>query len=60
LPPLTLVFGTRTLDSLVVQWAVPGQSSVDILGYRVLINSANSNAIPSIVVYNGENVDNLF
>jgi len=35
---------------------VPAVSATDILGYQLYINEANSNAILSIIVYDGKSI----
>lgn len=39
--------------------SVPAVSTTDVLGYKLFINIANSNAIPSILVYDGHTVSNV-
>lgn len=38
---------------------VPGVSTTDVLGYQMLINDANSNAVPSKVVYDGSEISSV-
>jgi hypothetical protein len=38
---------------------MPISSTTDILGYQLFINEANSNAIPSIMVYDGKAIPNV-
>jgi hypothetical protein len=39
--------------------SVPGVSTTDALGYQLYINEANSNAIPTIMVYDGKAISNV-
>jgi hypothetical protein len=48
-----LIVSSRTDTSVTVQWSPPGQSTTTVLGYQVVINEPNSNAVPSIVAYDG-------
>lgn len=55
----SVLIGSRTDSSLVVSWSVPGSSTTTVLGYKLYINYANSNDIPSILVYNGEAIPSV-
>ena len=37
----------------------PGSSTTDVLGYQLYINNANSNAVPSILTYDGQAISNI-
>jgi hypothetical protein len=37
----------------------PSSSTTDVLGYRLFANEADSNAVPTLVVYDGEAVPNI-
>lgn len=49
----SLVAGTRTVNSMTVQWTAPTVPGTDILGYRLYVNNPNSNAVPQTLVYEG-------
>jgi len=49
----TVVASSRTSSSMGLQWAAPGSSTVDILGYQLYVNEGNSNSDPSILIYDG-------
>lgn len=49
----TVSSGSRTATTIGITWTAPGTSTTSVLGYRVYINDANSNADPSILVYDG-------
>jgi len=49
----TLVSNTRTDFSVSVQWTAPGTSTTNVIGYRLYITEPNSNAVPSILAYDG-------
>lgn len=38
---------------------MPGESTTDVLGFQLYINEANSNAVPSIMVYDGQAISNV-
>jgi hypothetical protein len=38
---------------------IPENSSTDVLGYQLYINDANSNAVPSILTYDGQTISNI-
>lgn len=54
----SLIVSSRTDTSLNILMYAPGVSSTDVLGYQVYINEANTNAIPSILAYDGRAVSN--
>ena len=54
-----LIEGTRTFTTQGVQMFVPGVSTTDVLGYQLYINEANSNAVPSVLVYDGSAISNV-
>jgi hypothetical protein len=56
----TTVAGSRTLDSIGIQWTTPGSSTTDVLGYRLYVNEPNSNAVPTEIVYDGAAVPNVY
>lgn len=37
----------------------PGLSTTDVLGYEMYINDANSNAVPSKLVYDGSDISSV-
>ena len=49
----TLISSSRTDFSLVVQWTAPGTSTTTVIGYRLFVNEPNSNALPTVLVYDG-------
>jgi len=52
----TSVSTSRTSSSVTLQWSAPTTSTLDVIGYYLLINDADSNAEPSVVVYDGSSV----
>ncbi len=49
----TLITSSRTDYSVDIQWTVPGTSTTTVIGYRLYVNEPNSNAVPTILVYDG-------
>jgi hypothetical protein len=39
--------------------SLPGLSTTDVLGYQLFINSPNSNAVPTILIFDGSQVSTL-
>ena len=50
---VTIVSGSRTESSLMVNMAIPDASTTTVLGYQLYANDANSNAVPDNLVYDG-------
>lgn len=47
---------TRTSTSMKIEWTAPGTSTLDIIGYQLYINDADSNADPSTLIYDGSSI----
>lgn len=60
LTPPTVVAGSRTLSELSVEWYAPGVTTTDVIGYRLYVNDADSNAVPTRLVFDGSTIDNVF
>ena len=54
-----LIEGTRTESTVGIQMFEPSSSTTDVLGYRLFANESDSNAVPTLVVYDGEAVPNI-
>jgi hypothetical protein len=54
-----IVGGSRTETSLMVNMAIPDSSTTTVLGYQLFANDANSNAVPTNLVYDGQAVANV-
>lgn len=50
---LSLIVNSRTSTTLTVLMTAPTLSTTDILGYQVYANDANTNSIPTNLVYDG-------
>lgn len=50
---------SRTESSVSVTWSAPTTSTTTILGYQILINKPNSNAVPSIIAYDGTGISTV-
>jgi hypothetical protein len=37
----------------------PGTSTIDVLGFQLYINDANSNSVPDNLVYNGQAIPSV-
>ena len=55
----SLIVGTRTWSTIGITMYTPGVSTTDVLGYRLFRNEANSNAVPTVLAYNGEAISNV-
>ena len=55
----TIVAGSRTETSVVVDMHEPDASTTTVLGYRLYANDVNSNAVPTNLVYDGQAVANV-
>jgi titin len=54
------VLGSRTLETIGIQWSAPSTSTTDVLGYRLYVNEPSSNAIPTELVYDGAAIANVY
>ena len=55
----TIVAGSRTETSVMIDMYEPDASTTTVLGYRLYANDVNSNAVPTNLVYDGQAVANV-
>jgi hypothetical protein len=55
----SIVAGTRSITSVSIEMMEPGLSTTTVLGYQLYINEANSNAVPTNLVYDGETISTV-
>ena len=55
----SLVVSSRTDTSVTIVMTEPDNSSTDILGYQIYANDANSNSVPTNLVYDGQAISSV-